>query len=181
MLQGKKLTIDTQRLSLRPVMSGDEDILWPHLTNPKISEFMAWLPHQKRAQTEQFVAHEIARIENNQGITWMIFNDEVFCGIVSLIGLIGTHRGMTLNKAEFAYWTVPSIQRQGIMTEACTAVVDFAFKQLSLNKLLVSHFSVNVASKQLIKKLGFEKVGVYKRDFQKNGIWYDHVLYELLS
>jgi RimJ/RimL family protein N-acetyltransferase len=67
------------------------------------------------------------------------------------------------------------------MTEAGKRVLDFAFHDLKLHKLFVSHFSVNDASGNLIKRLGFRYVGEQLEEFQKQGVWYNHKLYELLD
>ena len=91
------------------------------------------------------------------------------------------HRALTYNKAELAYWLGTRHQGKGIATEAVGRTVRYAFEQLGLHKLFVSHFSVNDASKKLILRLGFRFVGVQREEFQKDGVWYDHVLYELLE
>ena len=91
------------------------------------------------------------------------------------------HRALTYNKAELAYWLSRTYQRQGIMTEAGRSVLQFAFNELKLHKLVVSHFSDNVASENLIKRLGFRYVGEQVEEFQKDGVWHNHKLYELLE
>jgi RimJ/RimL family protein N-acetyltransferase len=67
------------------------------------------------------------------------------------------------------------------MTEAGRRVLQFAFQELGLHKIFVSHFSVNKASENLIKRLGFRYIGEQREEFQKAGVWYDHKLYELLK
>ena len=114
-------------------------------------------------------------------MTWAVFKDGSFCGIFSLIGLVRTHRALTYNKAELAYWISRQHQRQGIMTEAGRRVLEFAFAELKLHKLVVSHFSTNLASENLIKRLGFRYVGEQREEFQKDDQWHNHKLYELLD
>ncbi len=173
--------LTTERLVLRPLTLDDVDVLWPDISDPEISRQMAWEAHTERSQTIEFLKHEVARREAGKGITWAVFKDGSFCGIFSLIGLVRKHRALTYNKAELAYWISRQYQRQGIMTEAGRRVLQFAFGDLRLHKLVVGHFSNNLASENLIKRLGFRYVGEQLEEFQKDGKWHNHKLYELLE
>ncbi|WP_372686908.1 GNAT family N-acetyltransferase [Bosea sp. (in: a-proteobacteria)] len=176
-----QLDLTTQRLLLRPLRAGDADMLWPDITDPEISRLMAWDAHTTKEQTAAFVENEVARRLSGNGVTWAILMDGRFCGIVSLIGIQRTHRVLTYDKAELAYWVGRSHQRLGIMTEAGRAVLAFAFGQVGLHKVYVSHFAGNEASCSLIRGLGFRYVGTQLDEFQKDGVWHDHVMYELLD
>ena len=175
------ITLKTERLVLRPLTHDDADLLWPDISDPEISRHMAWEAHTNRAQTIEFVTNEVARRETGKGITWAVFKEGGFCGIFSLIGLVRRHRSLIYNKAELAYWLSRKYQRQGIMTEAGRTVIQFAFGELKLHKLVVSHFSDNQASENLIRRLGFRYVGEQVAEFQKDGVWHNHKLYELLE
>lgn len=174
-------TLKTDRLVLRPLTPDDVELLWPDISDPEISRQMAWEAHTERSQTIDFLNNEVARREAGKGITWAVFKDGSFCGIFSLIGLVLRHRALTYNKAELAYWLSRKYQRQGIMTEAGHRVLQFAFGELKLHKLFVSHFSDNLASENLIRRLGFRYVGEQLEEFQKDGVWHNHKLYKLLE
>ena len=180
-MQQTNLVLETERLLLRPLELADVDLIWADISDPEISKYMAWEHHKDRAQTVDFLKNEMARRETGRGITWAIFKDNSFCGIFSIIGVVRSHRALTYNKAELAYWLSRKYQGQGIMTEAGRRVLKFAFGELGLHKIFVSHFSVNQASENLIKRLGFRYVGEQRAEFQKAGVWYDHKLYELLD
>ncbi len=174
-------TLKTERLVLRPLSTDDVDVIWNDISDPEIARQMAWEAHTERSQTVEFLKNEVTRRESGKGITWAVFKDGSFCGIFSLIGLVRKHRALTYNKAELAYWISRRHQRQGIMTEAGRRVLEFAFAELKLHKLVVSHFSTNLASENLIKRLGFRYVGEQREEFQKDGRWHNHKLYELLA
>lgn len=171
----------TPRLTLRPIQPRDEELLWPVVADPHVSALMAWQPHADLAQTRALVAHEVARSESGQGASWIVLRGAAFCGLFSLIALRRTHRALTFDSAELAYWAAPAMQRQGIMTEAGQAVLGFAFGPARLHKLHVSHFGGNQASRALILRLGFRHVGIQRQEFRKEGVWHDHWLYELLA
>lgn len=175
------LVLKTDRLLLRPLELADVELIWSDISDPEISKFMAWEAHKDRTQTIDFLTNEVARRKAGNGITWAIFKDNSFCGIFSLIGLLRQHRALTYNKAELGYWLSRRYQGQGIMTEAGRRVLQFAFSELGLHKIFVSHFSVNEASENLIKRLGFRYVGEQHEEFKKAGVWHNHKLYELLD
>jgi RimJ/RimL family protein N-acetyltransferase len=176
-----ELVLSTDRLILRPLEATDVDLLWPDIADPEISRLMAWDAHSTREQTVAFVDNEIARRESGRGVTWAILHGGQFCGLVSLIGIFRTHRVLTYNQAELAFWTSRAHQRRGFMTEAGRRVLDFAFQDVGLHKVRVSHFAENKASCALIQRLGFRYVGTQLEEFSKASVWHDHVTYELLA
>lgn len=175
------LILKTDRLVLRTLELDDVDVLWPDVSDAEIARFMAWDAHTDTSQTLEFLRAEVARREAGKGVTWAIFKQDVFCGIVSLIGMIRTHRGLTYDQAELAYWLSRRVRRQGIMTEACERVLEFAFRDLRLHKIVVGHFATNRASEDLVKRLGFRWIGEQIEEFEKHGAWHNHKLYELLD
>ncbi len=175
------LDLKTRRLCLRPLQAGDEHVLWPDMADHEVSQWMAWTPHRHLSETEAFVAHEVERCAAGRGVTWLVEEGRTACGIFSLIGLARTHRALTYDRAEAAYWLGTAHRGRGLATEAGRAVLGFAFGALGLHKVHVSHFGVNAASRALIQRLGFRHVGVQRQEFQKDGVWHDHHLYELLS
>jgi RimJ/RimL family protein N-acetyltransferase len=142
---------------------------------------MAWEAHTDPSQTESLIESEAARLSEGRGVTWGIFLGDAFCGIVSLIALLRTHRALTYHKAELALWLSPAHQGQGIATEAGFKALEFGFGELGLHKIVVAHFAVNKASEKMIKRLGFRYIGEQVEEFQKGGDWYNHTTYELLA
>lgn len=179
--KGQNFVLTTERLRLKPLELDDVELLWPDIADREISKHMAWDAHTEKSQTAAFLEGEVARREAGRGITWAIFEGGEFCGIVSLISLVRSHRALTYNKAELAYWLGRRHQGRGIMTEAVRRVIQFGFGELGLHKICVSHFVGNEASERLIKRLGFRYVGEQVEEFQKDGVWYNHKNYELLG
>jgi RimJ/RimL family protein N-acetyltransferase len=175
------LVLRTERLVLRPLEPADADLLWPATSDPRVSRYMAWETHTDPSQTGRFLESELVRRREGRGVTWGIFLDGAFCGIVSLIALIRSHRALTYNKAELAYWLSPAYQSRGIATEAAFSVLEFGFGEFGLHKIVVGHFTVNEVSERLIKRLGFRYVGEQVEEFQKGGDWHNQKTYELLD
>jgi RimJ/RimL family protein N-acetyltransferase len=173
------LELTTERLTLRPLAQTDAEMLWPHVSDPEISRDMSWQPHQQLSETQAFIDGVLKSMEQGKSITWCIFLDGEFCGLFSLIAIMRKHRALTYNKAELAYWAAKTFQGKGIMTEAGTKVIDFAFTQLGLNKLVVAHHDNNKNSEALILRLGFHYLYTEEESFMKNGSWITVRFYEL--
>jgi RimJ/RimL family protein N-acetyltransferase len=55
------------------------------------------------------------------------------------------------------FWVIaPQYQKQGYATEAAQAVIDYAFNQLRLNRILATTAYTNTASQQVMEKLGMQ-------------------------
>ena len=67
------------------------------------------------------------------------------------------------------------------MTEAGKKVIDFAFHDLKLNKLVVGHHINNRGSENLISRLGFKFLYTETDVFMKNDIWITCKFYEFNS
>lgn len=173
------MNLQTDRLILRPLALDDEQILWPYVSNPAISKDMSWDFHKSISQTKEFIVNSLKSMDEGKLITWCIFENDNFCGLFSLIGILRQHRSLIYNRAELAYWIAPEFEKKGIMTEAGKKVIDFAFINLKLHKLIVGHHVENINSENLILRLGFDFKYRENEVFKKNDAWIDCKFYEL--
>jgi len=70
---------------------------------------------------------------------------------------------------------------KGQMFELCNYVVDYAFKELQLNRVMANYMPKNSRSEKLLNRLGFEREGYAKKYLKINGQWEDHVLTSILN
>ena len=176
------MTIETARLTMRPIGNDDAERIWPYVSNPEISRYMSWNAHASIEETRRFIADVRVRMDAGSTVAWVLAerDSKNVCGLISLIAIVRTHRALRYDKAELAYWVGPPFQGRGYATEACRAAIAHAFEALDLNKVTVAHAAENEASRALIERLGFRKIGTEYRHFCKDGRWIDHVIYELL-
>jgi len=74
------------------------------------------------------------------------------------------------------FWTHPKHQRQGLMTEAARAVIDFGFGTLGAKAVEARHATWNTPSRKTLERVGMKEVGYIARGFQKHGVWVDEYL-----
>ncbi|HUK90134.1 MAG TPA: ribosomal protein S5-alanine N-acetyltransferase [Blastocatellia bacterium] len=70
---------------------------------------------------------------------------------------------------------------KGLMFEALTAAIDFAFTELKLHRIMANYMPINVRSGNLLRRLNFVVEG-YARDYLRiAGLWEDHIMTSLTS
>lgn len=173
--------ITSANLMLEPLSMRHVESLWPHMSNLEITDFLAWDAHTDINQTETVVQSLIRGQEEGKGVHWIILQGNELVGLVSIIDLRRKHLSWTLNRGEVAFWVAPEYWGKGIATAASRLVLDYAFGEFGLHKMLIAHASDNLGSERVIKKLGFKYVGEFVEAFSKNGIWHNLKFYEWLG
>jgi RimJ/RimL family protein N-acetyltransferase len=69
---------------------------------------------------------------------------------------------------------------EGLGTDAVTAIVDFCFGQLRLERLWLVTDSVNARAQRVYEKAGFVHEGVLRRAFYQDGVFQDDIRMALL-
>ncbi len=179
-LSSLPLVIPCSKFTLRPVTVDDTDALWPHVTNPEISVYMSWAPHESRELTAAFLQSQVDGLAKGTILNWAIEIDGVAAGLVTLASITWKlSTDWRVDRAELGYWIGQPYWGQGIMTEAALNATKFGFETLGLHKVTVGHMDQNDKSKRIIEGLGFRYVGLKLEDAWKNGAWQHHHRYEL--
>ena len=85
----------------------------------------------------------------------------------TLVGAMGLIVNRDHENAELGYWIGKPYWNQGYATEAAQAVVDYAFTALRLRRVFAHHFSRNVASGRVLKKIGMHHEGRLRQHVKK--------------
>lgn len=72
-------------------------------------------------------------------------------------------------------------QGKGLMYEALTALIRYAFDELRLHRLQANHLPDNYRSATLLRRLGFLREGYAENYLYIAGAWRDHVLNALTN
>jgi ribosomal-protein-serine acetyltransferase len=85
-------------------------------------------------------------------------------------------------KAELGYYVDSRYEGKGIITRGVSILVDFAFRELKMQKLFVRTHESNIGSKLVAEKNGFKIEGLIKRDYKTTkGEVVDLLYYGLLN
>jgi [ribosomal protein S5]-alanine N-acetyltransferase len=100
-----------------------------------------------------------------------------------LAGGIGLERGdgdriaICDHCAEIGYWLGESYWGRGIMSEAVSALTEWAFAELRLVRIYAAVFARNPASVRVLMKAGFEYEGRLRARYYRDGEYIDGLLY----
>jgi ribosomal-protein-serine acetyltransferase len=83
-------------------------------------------------------------------------------------------------KASIAYFLGTEYQGQGIVTKAATAMLDYGFKTLELNRIELRCVTTNKASIAVAERLGFTREGELREAELLAQGFVNHYLYSLL-
>lgn len=65
---------------------------------------------------------------------------------------------------------------RGLMREALSATIDYAFRELRLHRIMANYRPENARSARLLERLGFVREGFARDYLFIDGAWRDHVL-----
>jgi ribosomal-protein-alanine N-acetyltransferase len=177
---GEFPTLETEHLILRQMTVDDARFYFRHFSEPTIVELTAYeAPANIDAAREELLLFCIDNFKANTGIRWGVMKK----GGTDLIGTLGFHNWVKDGgyHARAGYDLVPEERRKGIMTEAFSAAIDYAFREMRLNRIEVLIAPENEASIRLVRKLGFKFEGILREHALFRGKFLDDAVYSLLS
>ncbi len=141
-----------------------------------LREWFAWVD---ATETEEdsltFVRGARERFASKGEITAGVWFQDRFAGMIS------THMTDLLNrKAEIGYWLGKSFQGQGIMTEACRALVRHALSEMDLNRVEIRCAIGNARSRAIPQRLGFTHEATLREAQLLHGTYHDLEVWSML-
>ena len=158
--------LETEQLLLRPVRESDADAIFEIFGNDEVMRFYDKEAFTTPAQAEQLLSRMIKRNAEGETMRWGITlkeNDTV-------IGTAGFNVFvMRWARGGIGYDILPAYGKQGYMTEALRAILQYSFTTLGLNRVEAMVMPGNEASAGLLRKLGFHREGLLREyGFWKN-------------
>jgi len=172
----------TPRLALRPFHRRDADPLveavWASL--PELSRWLPW-PHPRygRSDALRFIRDSAAAWEDGRAHDLAIRTHHDGATHLGNISVWPTSRRE--QAGEIGYWVRSNATRQGIGTEAAARVLEIAFDELGLHRVVLRVAVGNRASERVAEKLGFVHEGLLRKEVLVGGTWLDHTLWAMLD
>ena len=169
--------IETERLVLRPLDISDLETVHVYASDEENTTYMIWLPNNTMEETTQFLT-AVTKEWEKEAPGFYEFA-VVFNGLQ--IGAVSISLNDTREIAELGWIINKNYWGQGIAFEAAFAVKEFALKGLKVKKIIAHCDYRNVASYNLMKKLGMtleSDDGV--RTYRKNNETAKELAYSLI-
>lgn len=164
--------LETERLVLRRFEPGDVDAVLAIYGDPVVMQYVPVVPLQSREEAEVFLReHYLASYEAEVGCDYAIClkEDNVPIGYVCC-ELSGTR--------DFGYGLRKEFWRQGIVSEAAQAVVDWLRSQ-GLSYITATHDVNNPGSGGVMRRIGMKYCYSYRELWQPKNFWVTFRMYQL--
>lgn len=167
----------TNRLILKQVLIKDAKKIDTLMNDYSIASNNYNVPYPyKDGYALEWIKKGIIEIQDGTLKRWKIEDVEY----KQLVGIIEYRISLDHNRADIGYWIGKEYRGNGYCTEALTKVVDIGFRELNLMRIEIFCFSDNIASKHIIKKLGFIYEGTLRKDSKIIGEYKDSEAYSML-
>lgn len=151
--------LSTPRLLLRRPRSSDAALIFTAFgADPEVMRFLAWRPHASLANAEAAVARRLERLANGVEYSWIL--EPIASG--AAVGLISCW--LEGDALEIGFSLARSFWGQGLMSEAATAVRDWAFGTGAVQRVWATCDVENPASARVLEKAGLEPRGRFERN-----------------
>ena len=170
-------TIETTRLILRAFTLSDGPAVIRLAGERDIADTTLNIPHPyEDKMAETWIETLEPGYEADTSATFAIVHRDN----EDLIGAIGLKIDRPFNKAEMGYWIGKPYWNQGYATEAASAVIEFGFVELKLNRIGAQHLARNPSSGRVMEKIGLQQEGTARQATVKWGKYEDLRLYGIL-
>ncbi|MEZ2238447.1 GNAT family N-acetyltransferase [Microcoleus sp.] len=162
-------TIETERLLLRKITLNDANDMFEYGSDPLVSQYTMWSTHTSIEDTKSFLRSLTKMYKKRELIDWGIVHKSE----QKLIGTCGyVEWSMNNSRAQIGYALSRKYWNQGYMSEAVSAIIDFGFREMSLNKIEARCAQENIASARVMEKVGMQLEGILKQHlFAKDTYW----------
>ena len=168
----------TERLHLRQFQPTDAEALFAIRSDPDVMEFLGLKPHQSLDDAYAAIERFQTLYEHREAIIWgMALKDEEM-----LIGsCLFFHFGPEFRYAETGYELNRAYWRQGLASEAMSAILTYGFDELDFHRIEANIDLRNTRSRNLLLKLGFTYEGNLRQRYYFRGQFKDEHYFGLLK
>ena len=169
-------TIPGPKVTLRDVRHSDAAALMAMLSSEEVAEFVSPLPRSLEG-FEDFISevHNERVVGNSFCFAIVPEGYEDAMGLFQVRqlepGFISAEWGFALGSP---FWGT------GVFLEGARAVIDFAFNVVGVHRLEARSIASNARGNAALRKVGAMQEGVLRRSFQRNGRYFDQLLWSIL-
>lgn len=142
-----------------------------------LGQWLSWAHSiTKPEEAERFLSRSVERFAAD-GLPWVgIWLHDVMVG-----GVLFFPVDKTIRSTDVGYWLAKGATGRGLVTRSVSAMLDYTFGELNLNRVGLQAEVGNVASEAVAQRLGFVREGVRRATWMNQGRFVDMVNYSLLA
>ena len=146
------MTLETERLILRPWEEGDAEDLYRYACDPKVGPIAGWPPHTS-VEDSRKVIREVLSAPQTYAVVPKKEGHAV--GSIGLMLGSASNIGIPSTEGEIGYWIGVPFWGRGLIPEATHEIIRHGFEDLDLTKLWCGYFDGNDRSRRVQEKCGF--------------------------
>jgi len=146
------MTLETERLILRPWQESDAEDLYRYASNPEVGPIAGWPVHTSVQNSRDIIRNALSAPE-----TYAIVLKETGLPIGSIGLKMGDATDLTdsADECELGYWLGVPYWGRGIVPEAAKELIRYGFEVLNMHKIWCAYYDGNNKSKRVQEKCGF--------------------------
>lgn len=163
--------VESERLIMRKLTSEDKEAISVFLSNPQV--MYAWEHGLSEEEIDDWLQRNIARYKKD-GCGYLLAQEKASGEVVGAIGLIYNDIDGHMDW-EVAYILDEKYWGKGYALEGACACVEYAFKELGANRVIVQMRVNNMSSRKVAERLG----AAYQKEYVRNyhGANRDYAIY----
>ncbi len=173
------VVIRSERLFLREFKEADWQAVHSYASDPEVVRFMDWGPNDED-ETKAFISRSIASQKETPRTKYtlaIILKEEN-----KLIGSCDICVASSENKEGWlGYCLNRHFWRKDYATETGKALLEFGFKQLALHRIFATVDPGNIASRNVLERIGLLYEGHLREHKWVKSKWRDSLLYAMLE
>lgn len=141
-----------------------------------LSEFLPWVGDMQSVDDfKRYIRNCEFMYQQHMEVSFVIMLDE------QVVGRIGLHYlNMGNRNAAIGYWLNKHAEGKGIMTRCCTALINYGFGELELQRIEIKAATTNAKSQAIPRRLGFQQEGILRQAELVGGKFLDLALFAML-
>ncbi len=147
-----KLTLETERLILRPFKVEDAEAMFHGwASDTEVTRYLTWKTHESIDVTKAILEQWVKEYEMPARLNFAISLKETnqLIGGIDVVGYLGGVKGTPV----IGYNLGKDFWRKGYMTEACKCLIDYLFSR-GYSEIRIDAMTENIASIRVIEKCG---------------------------
>jgi ribosomal-protein-alanine N-acetyltransferase len=170
-------TIDTARLTLRPLTMADDAAIYAYGSDPEVTKYVLFETHNSIEDTKIFLQATLEQYSNNEPTSLGIELKENR----ELIGSIGYLNWNEAHKRiEIGYALSRDFWNNGYVSEAAKGLIDHLFSHSDLIRIEARCRAENFASARVMEKAGMKFEGLLRKQIFSKGEHHDMKMYSII-
>ena len=134
-------------------------------SDPEVTKFLTWPPHANIGVTQTVLESWLAEYEKADYYQWMIVLKEIGepIGSISVV-----RQNDAVEEAEIGYCIGSQWWHKGVMSEALSAVIEYLFTEVGMNRIAARHDPNNPHSGGVMRKCGMVYEGTTRASDKNN-------------